>query len=101
MRLLLQVGRQAGAVRAPLSQWEDRRLIDRAKALLMDRHGITEEQAHYYLQKKKYGQQDKIGPDRPAGAGQQNDGIEAETRWSHGDGRETDRRRFYGKRRDA
>ena len=50
---------------------------------------------------KKYGQQDKIGPDRPAGAGQQNDGIEAETRWSHGDGRETDRRRFYGKRRDA
>lgn len=51
----------------------------------MDRHGITEEQAHYYL--KKYGQQDKIGPDRPAGAGQQNDGIEAETRWSHGDGR--------------
>ena len=38
---------------------EDRRLIDRAKALLMDRHGITEEQAHYYLQ-KKYGQQDKL-----------------------------------------
>lgn len=101
VRLLLQVGRRLERYGRPCHSGEDRRLIDRAKALLMDRHGITEEQAHYYLQKKKYGQQDKIGPDRPAGAGQQNDGIEAETRWSHGDGRETDRRRFYGKRRDA
>ena len=33
---------------------------DRAKALLMDRHGITEEQAHYYLQKKSMDSRTKL-----------------------------------------
>lgn len=31
---------------------EERALIGQAKALLMDRHGMTEEQAHRFLQKK-------------------------------------------------
>ena len=52
VRLLLQVGRRLERYGRPCHSGEDRRLIDRAKALLMDRHGITEEQAHYYLQKK-------------------------------------------------
>ncbi len=44
----------------PCHSGEDRRLIDRAKALLMDRHGITEEQAHYYLQKKSMDSRTKL-----------------------------------------
>ena len=36
----------------PQRSQEELALIDRAKALLMDRNGMTEEQAHRYLQKK-------------------------------------------------
>ena len=60
VRLLLQVGRRLERYGRPCHSGEDRRLIDRAKALLMDRHGITEEQAHYYLQKKSMDSRTKL-----------------------------------------
>ena len=60
VRLLLQVGRRMERYGRPCHSGEDRRLIDRAKALLMDRHGITEEQAHYYLQKKSMDSRTKL-----------------------------------------
>ncbi len=52
VRLLAQLrrgGREAGPVQR--SQ-EERELVARAKAVLMDRHGMTEEQAHRFLQKQ-------------------------------------------------
>ena len=52
VRLLLQVGRRLERYGRPRRAEEERALIDRAKALLMDRHGLSEAQAHYYLQKK-------------------------------------------------
>ena len=52
VRLLLQVGRRLERNVRPRRGQEEQALIDRAKALLMDRHGLTEEQAHYSLQKK-------------------------------------------------
>ena len=58
--LVLQVGRRLERYGRPCHSGEDRRLIDRAKALLMDRHGITEEQAHYYLQKKSMDSRTKL-----------------------------------------
>ena len=56
----LPVGRRLERYGRPCHSGEDRRLIDRAKALLMDRHGITEEQAHYYLQKKSMDSRTKL-----------------------------------------
>ena len=52
VRLLLQMGRRLERYGRPRRPREEQALIDQAKALLMDRHGLTEEQAHYYLQKK-------------------------------------------------
>ena len=52
VRLLLQVGRRLERYGCPRRSGEEQELIDRAKALLMDRHGLSEERAHYYLQKK-------------------------------------------------
>ncbi len=52
VRLLAQLrrpGRDNGPVRR--SQ-EERELVERAKALLMERNGMTEEQAHRFLQKQ-------------------------------------------------
>ena len=50
--MLLQVGRRLERAARPQRSQEELALIDRAKALLMDRNGMTEEQAHRYLQKK-------------------------------------------------
>ena len=53
VRMLVQFQRyipgEKGTVRR---DGEERRLIRRAKAVLMDRHGMTEEQAHRFLQKQ-------------------------------------------------
>ena len=52
VRMLAQLrhpGRDSGP--AQRSQ-EERELVQRAKAVLMDRHGMTEEQAHRFLQKQ-------------------------------------------------
>ena len=52
VRMLAQLrrpGRDSGSVQR--SQ-EERELVQRAKAVLMDRHGMTEEQAHRFLQKQ-------------------------------------------------
>lgn len=52
VRLLLQVGRRLERYGRPQRDTEELALIQRAKALLMDRHGLSEAQAHYYLQKE-------------------------------------------------
>ena len=52
VRLLLQIGRRLERSGRTRRGQEDQALIEQAKALLMDRQGFTEEQAHYYLQKK-------------------------------------------------
>ena len=52
VRMLLQVGRWLERRVRPQRSQEERTLIDQAKAVLMDRGGMTEEQAHRYLQKK-------------------------------------------------
>ena len=44
----------------------------------MDRHGITEEQAHYYLQKKSMDSRTKLAQTARLVLDRQNDGIEAE-----------------------
>ena len=52
VRLLAQLnrpGRDHSPARRPL---EERELVERAKVVLMDRHGMTEEQAHRFLQKQ-------------------------------------------------
>ena len=54
VRLLAQVARSAssqGHSPAQRSQ-EERKLVDRAKQVLMDRSGMTEDQAHRFLQKR-------------------------------------------------
>ncbi len=54
VRLLAQLhrlGRDGENPPAQRSQ-EERELVRRAKAVLMDRHGMTEEQAHRFLQKQ-------------------------------------------------
>ena len=50
VRLLVQLvqSREAPAQRTP----EERELLERAKSALMDRRGITEDQAHRFLQKR-------------------------------------------------
>ncbi|MBD5118767.1 MAG: ANTAR domain-containing protein [Clostridiales bacterium] len=62
VRLLAQVARSASSqvARGASSQGhsparrsqEERELVERAKAVLMSRHGMTEEQAHRFLQKQ-------------------------------------------------
>ncbi len=52
VRLLAQLrrpGRDSGPARRSR---EERELVERAKAVLMDRHGMTEGQAHRFLQKQ-------------------------------------------------
>jgi len=36
---------------APQRSEEEKKLIEEAKSLLMERNGMTEEEAHHYLQK--------------------------------------------------
>lgn len=50
VRLLAQLGQ--GRDRAPGRSQEERELVDRAKQVLMDHSGMTEEQAHRFLQKR-------------------------------------------------
>ena len=53
VRMLAQFQRYVPWEKAPARRGgEEQRLIDQAKAVLMDRHGMTEEQAHRFLQKQ-------------------------------------------------
>lgn len=52
VRMLLQMNQKFVRQQRPQRTEEEQALIDQAKALLMDRHGMTEEQAHRFLQKK-------------------------------------------------
>lgn len=51
VRMLLQMGRRLERVLRPRRSPEELEVIQRAKALLMDRNGMSEEQAHRFLQK--------------------------------------------------
>ncbi len=52
VRMLLQLGYRQGRPACPERDREERELIQTAKQLLMERLGLTEEQAHHFLQKK-------------------------------------------------
>ena len=53
VRMLVQFQRYVPREKGPAKRGgEEQRLIARAKAVLMDRHGMTEEQAHRFLQKQ-------------------------------------------------
>lgn len=53
MRMLAQFQRPAARDKGPAQRSEEElALVARAKAVLMDRHGMTEEQAHRFLQKQ-------------------------------------------------
>ena len=53
MRMLAQFQRYIPREKGPARRGEEeRKLIEQAKAVLMDRHGMTEEQAHRFLQKQ-------------------------------------------------
>lgn len=52
VRMLTQMGRRVARYTRPKHSGEEKALIEKAKALLMDRNGMTEEQAHQFLQKK-------------------------------------------------
>ena len=53
VRMLAQFQRYIPREKGPVKRGEEeQRLIARAKTVLMDRHGMTEEQAHRFLQKQ-------------------------------------------------
>lgn len=52
VELLLQANRQLSKYIKPRRSDDERALIEEAKKLLMERNGMTEEQAHRYLQKQ-------------------------------------------------
>ena len=52
VRMRLQMGRRLERFSRPHRSGEERALVEQAKALLMDRNEMTEEQAHRFLQKK-------------------------------------------------
>lgn len=52
VRMLTQVGHRMERYTRPRHSKEEEALLQKAKALLMDRNGMTEEQAHRFLQKK-------------------------------------------------
>ncbi len=52
VRMLLQMGHRLEKFVRPQRSDGEKALIDQAKGILMDRHGMTEEQAHRFLQKK-------------------------------------------------
>ena len=52
VRMLIQVGHRLERFVRPRRSQEEQELIAQAKQLLMDRNGMTEEQAHRFLQKK-------------------------------------------------
>lgn len=51
VRMLLQMGRRLERILRPRRSEEEQALIRQAKAVLMDRNGMTEEEAHRFLQK--------------------------------------------------
>ncbi len=51
-RMLLQMGRRIERFVRPQRSMEEKALIEEAKRVLMDRHGMTEEQAHRFIQKR-------------------------------------------------
>lgn len=51
-QMLLQVGRRMDKLIRPQRSEEEKDLIQRAKTVLMDRNGMTEAQAHRFLQKQ-------------------------------------------------
>ena len=51
VRMLFQIGRRLERALRPRRSPEELALIQQAKALLIDRNGMTEEQAHRFLQK--------------------------------------------------
>lgn len=52
VRMLIQVNQRYVRQHRPQRTEEEQALVAQAKALLMDRHDMTEEQAHRFLQKK-------------------------------------------------
>ena len=52
VRMLIQFGHRLERFVRPQRTEEERETIQAAKELLMDRHGMTEEQAHRFLQKR-------------------------------------------------
>lgn len=52
VHMLIQLGQKYAKSRGAERTEEERSLIARAKAVLMDRHNMTEEQAHRFLQKE-------------------------------------------------
>lgn len=52
VRMLMQMGRRMERFIKPQRSGEERAVVERAKLILMDRNGMTEEQAHRFLQKK-------------------------------------------------
>ncbi len=51
VRMLLQMGRRLERLLRPRRSQEEQALVGRAKQLLMERSGMTEEEAHRFLQK--------------------------------------------------
>ena len=79
-------GAQTGAAGRSQRDAEEQEVIRRAKALLMERDGMTEAQAHRYLQKHSMDSK-KSCSDRPGGAGRRRSRLKNETRRSRGGGR--------------
>ena len=52
VRLLLQVGRRLEKMTRPRRSEEEKAVVEQAKAVLMASRGISEEEAHRYLQKR-------------------------------------------------
>lgn len=52
VRMLLQLGRRMEKYVRPQRSMEEKAIIQQAKQVLMDRHGMSEEQAHRFLQKR-------------------------------------------------
>lgn len=52
VQMLFQMNRRLSRYVKPRRSGEDQQVVEQAKQLLMDRHGMTEEQAHRFIQKK-------------------------------------------------
>lgn len=60
VRMLLRIGRRLERSDRPRRPREEQAVIDRAKQLLIDRNGMTEEQAHRYLQKNSMDNRERL-----------------------------------------
>lgn len=52
IQMLFQMSRRLSQFIKPHRSDEDQKIVEEAKHLLMDRHGMTEEQAHRFIQKR-------------------------------------------------